>query len=83
MLHEDPSAHAPWTKTILGLAVALVLLVVVVVAVAFVAVPMSWVPSGCIKVFSVPVLAKLVDGERVKLVISVVTKNSKITKLVF
>jgi hypothetical protein len=57
--------------------------VVVVVAMVFVAVPMSWVPSGCIKVFSVSVLAKLVDGERVKLAISVVIRTSKTTKLLF
>jgi hypothetical protein len=52
--------------------------------VAFVVVvPMSCVPSDCIKVFPVSVLAKLVDGARLKLATSEVIRINRITRLIF
>ena len=84
MLHEDPSAHKPWTKTIFGVAVvAFALVVVVVVVVAFVAVAMPSKASGCIKVLLLfSVLAKPERGVKVKPAVSVKVKNSKSTKLI-
>jgi hypothetical protein len=88
LLHEDPSAHKPWTKTIFGVAVvAFALVVVVVVAVvvlvAFVAVAMPSEASGSIKVLLLfSMLAKPEYGVKVKLAISIVVKNSKSTKLI-
>jgi hypothetical protein len=86
LLHEDPSAHKPWTKTIFGAAVVAFALVVavVVVVVAFVAVVMLCDASGSIKVLLLfSVLAKLERGVKVKLAISVVVRNIKIAKLIF
>jgi hypothetical protein len=85
LLHEDPSAHKPWTKTIFGVAVvAFALVAVVVVVVAFVAVVMLCDASGSIKVLLLfSVLAKLERGVKVKLAISVVVRNIKIAKLIF
>ena len=87
MLHEDPSAHKPWTKTIFGVAVVAFALVVVVVAVvvlvAFVAVAMPSEASGSIKVLLLfSMLAKPEYGVKVKLAISAIVKNSKSTKLI-
>jgi hypothetical protein len=85
LLHEDPSAHKPWTKTIFGVAVvAFARVVVVVVVVAFVAVAMLCDASGSIKVLLLfSVLAKPERGVKVKLAISVVVRNIKIAKLIF
>jgi hypothetical protein len=86
LLHEDPSAHKPWTKTIFGVVlVAFALLVVVlVVVVAFVAVAMPSEASGAIKVLLLfSVLAKPEYGLKVKLAISVVVRNIKVAKLIF
>ena len=85
MLHEDPSAHKPWTKTIFGGVVveAFALVVVVALEVAFVAVAMPSEASGPIKVLLLfSVLAKPERGVKVKLAISVAAKNSKSTKLI-
>lgn len=78
MLHEPPSAHPPWTKTIFGLVVLVVVAFVVVVVDA-----MSCDASGSIKVLLLSVLAKLEYGVKVKPAISVVVRKSKTTKLVF
>jgi hypothetical protein len=86
LLHEDPSAHKPWTKTIFGVAVVAFapVVVVVVVVVAFVAVVMLCDASGPIKVLLLfSVLAKPERGVKVKLEISVVVRNIKIAKLIF
>jgi hypothetical protein len=69
LLHEDPSAHAPWTKTIF------------VVVGAFV-VAISCDASGSIKVSLISGLAKPEYGVKVKLPTSVVVRNSKTTKLI-
>jgi hypothetical protein len=82
LLHGDPSAHNPWTKTIFGVAVVAFALVVVVV-VAFVDVAMPSEASGSIKVLLLfSVLAKPERGVKVKLAISAIVKNSKSTKLI-
>jgi hypothetical protein len=86
LLHEDPSAHKPWTKTIFGgvVAEAFALVVVVALEVAFVAVAMPSEASGPIKVLLLfSVLAKPERGVKVKLAISVVVRNIKIAKLIF
>ena len=85
MLHEDPSAHKPWTKTIFGGVVveAFALVVVVALVVAFVTVAMPSEASGPIKVLLLfSVLAKPERGVKVKLAISVAAKNSKSTILI-
>ena len=74
MLQKDPSTHAPWTKTIFG--------VVVLVVVAFVVV-ICCVLSAAVEVLLSRVLAKPEYGVKVKLAISVVVRNNRITKLVF
>jgi len=57
-------------------------MIVVLVLVAFVVVPMSWVPSGCIKVLLLSVLANPEYAVKVKLAISVVVRKRKITKII-
>lgn len=84
MLHEDPSAHKPWTKTIFGgvVVVAFALVVVVALVVAFVAVAMPCEAPGSIKVVLLfSVLAK--PGRGAELAISVVVRNIEIAKLIF
>jgi hypothetical protein len=84
LLHEDPSAHKPWTKTIFGVVLVAFAVVVVVVVVAFVAVAIPPEASGCIEVLLLfSVLAKPEYGVKVKLATSVVVRNGKITKLIF
>lgn len=80
MLHEDPSAHKPWTKTIFGGVVVEAFALVVVVA--FVAVAMPCEAPGSIKVLLLfSVLAK--PGRGAELAISVVVRNIEIAKLIF